>query len=132
MFGEDLIGCLFTKSNWVIRETALRHLSKEIVMQLSTLSPATDNDSSPSSPALVNSPVTNHELFTSDIRPPNIDTHIDQVLRLSCEILAMMVGDPVYKVYVSSLVCDTIIYAQIYMTNILHKMIHSFDFFRDH
>lgn len=108
MFGEDLIGCLFTKSNWVIRETALRHLSKDMVMQLSTMSPVTDNDSTPSSPAIFTDDTDSQEPFINEGQAPPPDAHIDRVLRLSCQILAIMVGDPVYKVYVSSLVSSVI------------------------
>lgn len=85
IFGEDLIGCLFMKHEWVVRETALRHLSREIIVFLTSASP-------------VSSP-----LVEVDGSTPAL-TRVHDVLKISCQILEMMMQDPVYKVYVSSLV----------------------------
>ncbi|XP_067935526.1 mitogen-activated protein kinase kinase kinase 1-like isoform X2 [Watersipora subatra] len=89
MFGEDLIGCLFMKNEWVMRETALRHLSRETIMLLSNPSEE-DLTSLPASQSASDGSSTNQ-------------SRIEYVLETGCQILAMMMADPVYKVYVASL-----------------------------
>lgn len=101
MFGEDLIGCLFSKSNWVIRETALRYLSREIVMKLSTFaSPEPRSHSLESLLSNLSEDTTEQTHQSNTSR----QSSIDKVLEISCSILAMSIADPVYKVYVSTLV----------------------------
>lgn len=71
-----MVGCLFMRTNWVVRETALRHMSREVVMQLRS------EDGS----------------------------RIARMIEITCQILAMTIADPVYKVYVASLVSACSIY----------------------
>lgn len=73
------------KNEWVVRETALRHLSREIIVYLTSASP------------------TGSPLVEIESSAPVV-TRVDDVLKISCQIMEMMMQDPVYKVYVSSLV----------------------------
>lgn len=98
MFGEDLIGCLFIKNAWVMRETALRHLSREIIMLLSH---PTEQDVALS--VTDQSQTCDNSNIQSGDRS-RYQSRIEYILEISCQILAMMMMDPVYKVYVASLV----------------------------
>lgn len=82
VLGEELVACLFSR-NWSIRETALRHLSREVV---ATLLRGMGEGRS----GVVVSPVRQSA------------TH--QMLNTCCSILAFMCADPVYKVFVACLV----------------------------
>lgn len=100
MFGEDLIGCLFMKNEWVMRETALRHLSREIVMLLSHPSEQ-DMTASPTGQSSRTSSASSQSSSTTQ---SSFQSRIEYVLEVGCQILTMMIADPVYKVYVASLV----------------------------
>ena len=100
IFGEDLIGCLFMKNEWVMRETALRHLSREIIMLLTHPS---EQDMT-SSPTGQSSRTSSSSSQSSIGRQSSFQSRIERVLQIGCEILTMMISDPVYKVYVASLV----------------------------
>ncbi|XP_023933616.1 mitogen-activated protein kinase kinase kinase 1-like [Lingula anatina] len=81
ILGEDLISCLFSK-NWTVRETGLRRVSQEAV---AVFLPASGEGRTG---ARVSSD--RHEAKT-------------QMLSTCFSILALMCGDPVYRVFVAAL-----------------------------
>ena len=80
--GSDLVSCLLSR-NWSVREAGLKHLSKEVVATL--IKGAGEGRS-----GAVVSPVR------------RAVTH--SMLQTACDILAYMCADPVYRVFVASLV----------------------------
>ncbi|ESO92542.1 hypothetical protein LOTGIDRAFT_162448 [Lottia gigantea] len=81
VLGEDLVNCLFSR-NWSIRETGLKHLSKEVV---GTLMRGVGEGRS----GVV---VSSSQLEANHT-----------MLETCCNILAFMCADPVYRVFVASL-----------------------------
>ncbi|XP_070563625.1 mitogen-activated protein kinase kinase kinase 1-like [Ptychodera flava] len=81
VFGNELISCLFSR-NWVTRETGLHRLSRDVV---GALLPGVGEGRATAN-------VTVARQVTSN-----------SVLENGCQILAMMCGDPVYKVYIAAL-----------------------------
>ncbi|XP_077981126.1 mitogen-activated protein kinase kinase kinase 1-like [Glandiceps talaboti] len=80
-FSNDLVSCLFSR-NWVTRETGLHHLSRDVV---GALLPGVGEGSLTASVTVARQ-ITNNS-----------------VLESCSSILAMMCGDPVYKVYIAAL-----------------------------
>lgn len=80
--GEELVNCLFSR-NWSIRETGLKHLSKEVVGTL--LRSAGEGRS-----GIILSPTRQAATHT--------------MLEITSDILAHMCADPVYRVFVACLV----------------------------
>ncbi|XP_064624715.1 mitogen-activated protein kinase kinase kinase 1-like isoform X2 [Lineus longissimus] len=80
LFGEDLVSCLFSRS-WVVRETSMPHLSQRVMSALTGETSGGLATNAPEQP-------TKEELVQS-----------------CCEVLAMVCGDPVYKVLVAGLKC---------------------------
>lgn len=83
MYGEDLVSCFFTR-NWSIRESGIRHLSKDVVGVLMKGM---------------------GEGKSGVMLSPEKTCHIHRSVEICCQILAFMCGDPVYRVYVACLVC---------------------------
>lgn len=81
IYGEDLVSCFFTR-NWSIRESGVRHLSKEVVGVLIKGM---------------------GEGKSGVMLSPEKASHIHRSLEVCCQILAFMSGDPVYRVYVACL-----------------------------
>jgi mitogen-activated protein kinase kinase kinase 1 len=80
--GEELVNCLFSR-NWSFRETGLKHLSKETVATL--LRSAGEGRS-------------------GVIVSPTRQAATHAMLETTSKILAHMCADPVYPVFVASLV----------------------------
>ena len=80
--GPDLVSCLLSR-NWSIRETGLKHLCKEITATL--LKGVGEGRSG------------------SIVSPQRLAT-TNKMLQTTCDILAYMCADPVYRVFVASLV----------------------------
>ncbi|XP_062600728.1 mitogen-activated protein kinase kinase kinase 1-like [Saccostrea cucullata] len=81
MYGEDLMSCFFSR-NWSIRESGIRHLSREAVGVLMKGM---------------------GEGKSGVMLSPEKASHIHRSVEICCQILAFMCGDPVYRVYVACL-----------------------------
>ncbi|XP_013775829.1 mitogen-activated protein kinase kinase kinase 1-like [Limulus polyphemus] len=83
VFEKDLINCLFSR-NWTVRETALCRLARKVTSNLSL----------------------NQE--NSESGKENLITKQScsrRIIEICCSIMATMVSDPVYKVYIACLRC---------------------------
>ena len=83
MFGTNLVSCFFTR-NWTVRESGLKHLSKAVVSVLAKK----EAEGTPQGE-------------DEDIDPQTMFT----TLEICLQIVGFMCADPVYRVYVASLVC---------------------------
>ncbi|XP_067679391.1 mitogen-activated protein kinase kinase kinase 1-like isoform X1 [Haliotis asinina] len=81
VLGEDLVSCLFSR-NWSIRETGLKHLSKEVIATLLRGM---------------------GEGRSGVLISPDRQATTQQMLDTCSKVLAFMCGDPVYRVFVASL-----------------------------
>ncbi|KAK3580955.1 hypothetical protein CHS0354_006982 [Potamilus streckersoni] len=80
-FGEDLVACLFSR-NWSIRETGLKHLGREVLAVM--LQSSGDGRS-------------------GIVLSPNRQSDPYKILGCFFSVLAFMVSDPVYKVFIAGL-----------------------------
>jgi hypothetical protein len=89
-YGRDLVACLFSR-DWVKRETGLRRLAREVVKLLSTTS----------------SPPHHHHQYPQNSGHGHhvvveYSERVERAWRCCADMLAMMIEDKVYKVYLAA------------------------------